>query len=102
MSKIPINPRTPHQECDMHNGQSAAAGVLCCNANAVWSRRVKIASQAYTKTNAPTLAGSTWAAAGDITTPIRASSCKLRAVVPVFLQDGAYYNVTLHTTIKAI
>lgn len=102
MSKIPVNPRSPYDECNLYNGQSAAAGVLCCAANAVWSRRVKVASGVYTKTNAPTLTAATWAAVGDTTTPARVSTIKLRADVPVFLQDGAYYNGSLHTTIKAI
>lgn len=102
MSKVPVFQQVPHDACYRYNGDAAAAGQLCNAANGVFARRIKIAVQAYTKTNAPTLTATTWATGADLTTPIRATTIKLRADTPIFLDGNCYYNGAVSTSVRAI
>lgn len=102
MTEIRISPSQPSAITTIFNGTAAAAGVLHGRGNGVWARRVKIAGQSYTRTNCPTLAASTWATGADTTTPIRGTSCKLRADVPVFLDGNCYYGGVQSTSVRAI
>lgn len=89
MTLITIPPHTPAREIYLYNGAPARAGYLPQAANSIWSKRVLVASQAWSRTYAPTILGNTWA---STTTPTLASTAKLRADLPVMLQGRCAYN----------
>lgn len=89
MSLITISPHVPARAIYLYNGASARAGYLPQYANSVWSKRVLVASQAWSRTNAPTILGNTWASATSATW---ASTAKLRADLPVMLQGKCAYD----------
>lgn len=100
MSLITIPTHAPAREIYLYNGAPARAGYLPQYANCIWSKRILVASQAWSRTYAPTILGNTWA---STTTPTWASTAKLRADLPVMLQGRcAYDGASVSDTCRAV
>jgi len=99
MTLVSIPFHTPSREIYLYNGAPARAGYLPQYANSLWSKRVLVASQAWSRTNAPTILCNTWASK---TSSTLASTAKLRADLPIMLQGNcAYDGSTLEDTCRA-
>jgi hypothetical protein len=104
MSLVTIPTHVPARAIYLYNGAPARAGYLPQYANSLWSKRVLIAAQAWSRTNAPTILGNTWASA---TSSTWASTAKLRADLPIMLQgkcayDGAAAEDTCRATARIV
>lgn len=97
MSKIPINFKLPAEYSFVYNGTRAAANVLSTTANGVYAQSVCVAAASYTLTNAPVLRAITPAS----TSHTYQSTLKIRADVPINLEDNAFYTSGTKVAVKA-
>jgi len=95
--KVPNIFKLPSEHSYVYNGTRACANVFGTDANSVFAQPVLIAAASFTLTNAPIVRGITPAS----TSNSYQSTIKVRADVPVMLQNNVYYSSGTKTSVKA-